>query len=96
MRALELLYDIVGVNSAGVECHPFKGLVGAKVGKFSYTMNRDNTTFKGIDESVLRRMVESGDFNERGRIRMVSSGSTGTSGASALRVVSYRGRLLPL
>ena len=95
-RTLEILDDVVGINEAGVECHPFKGLAGPKRGQFSYTFLNDNTTFKPVDEAELRRMIEAGDFNERGRVRMVPPGSASTSGAGALRVVRYKGRRLPL
>ena len=95
-RTLELLHDVVGINDDGALCHPFKGLAGAKSGCFSYTLNSDNTTFMPISEPDLRRMVESGNFNERGRIRMVPTGATTTSGAGALQVVRYKGRVLPL
>ena len=125
---LELLYDISGINEAGDECHPFKALIGAKRGFFSYTFQSDNTTFAPIGEEELRYLVEVGECDqrvasrcsrpklagperdmlahrerarvqtaiERGRIRMVPVGAVHTSGAGALRVVSYKGHLLPL
>mgnify|MGYP007109773516 CR=1 FL=1 len=95
-RTLELLFDVVGINNAGETCHPFKGVSGKKRGYFSYTLQTENTTFQAIAESDLLRMIEAGEFNERGRVRMVSAGATGTAGAGALRVVSYKGRRLPL
>ena len=95
-RPVELLHDIVGVNQAGEQCYPFKGLAGPKLGHFSYTLQSDNTTFVAIDETELRRLVEAGAFNERGRIRMIPAGVATTSGAAALRVIRYKGRALPL
>jgi len=96
LRELELLEDIVGINEAGEDCHPFKALTGDKRGYFSYTLQSCNTTFKAIGESDLRRMIEAGDFNACGRVRMIPAGSLRTAGAGALRIVRYRGRRLPL
>jgi hypothetical protein len=94
--ALELLEDIVGINEAEELCHPFKGVRGDKRGYFSYTLSNDNTKFAAIGELDLRRMVESGEFNERGRIRMVPAGASSRAGAGGLSVFSYKGRVLPL
>ena len=95
-HTVELLHDVVGINEAGDECHPFKGLAGAKLGYFSYTLQNDNTTFQAVGEPELRRMIEAGEFNDRGRVRMVPAGASSTAGAGALRVARYKGRRLPL
>src|SRR5690348_17336074 len=94
--SVELLHDVIGMNESGDTCHPFKGLSGSKRGQFSYTLQNDNKTFRAVGEPELRRMIEAGEFNERGRVRMIPAGATRTSGAGALRVVSYKGRRLPL
>lgn len=97
MSRLELIHDIIGINADGQICHPFKGLSGPKRGHFSYTLSTtDNTSFAAVAEPELRRMIESGEFNERGRVRMVPANATTTSGAGAMSVVRYKGRALPL
>lgn len=93
---LEFLSDVVGINEAGEECHPFKGIRGDKRGFYSFTLSSDNTTFTAISEPELRRRIEAGEFNSSGRVRMIPAGATSTSGAGALSVVRYKGRTLPL
>lgn len=89
---LDLIHDIVGVNNAGQKCHPFKGIKGDKKGFYSYTLSTDNTTFKPITETELRKKIEDGDFIGQGRIRMIPAGEMKTSGAGALSVFSYLGK----
>lgn len=97
MKPIEQILDIVGINEAGIECHPYKGLKGDKTGYFSYTFKTDsNTDFARATEADLRKLIEGGEFNDRGRIRMVPANALSTSGAGALRVIRYKGRLLPL
>jgi hypothetical protein len=97
MKKLELLHDIVGINDDGVECYPFKGLKGSKRESFSYTFSTtDNTSFQPVNEAGLRRLVEEGEFNTRGRVRMVPANANSTAGAGAMKVVRYKGRALPL
>lgn len=93
---IELLKDVVGTKMAGVERHPVKGIDGDKFGFFSYTFSSDNSTFQPVTEAELRRMIEAGEFNTRGRVRMVPANATTTGGARGLRVRSYKGRQLPL
>lgn len=73
---IEILRDVVGMNNSGEECHPFKGVRGTKKGFYSFTLDSDNSTFKPISEAELRRRIEAGEFNHRGRIRMVPAGAT--------------------
>lgn len=89
---LELIHDIVGINDAGQKCHPFKGVRGEKKGFYSFTFSSDNTTFRPITETELRKKIEDSDFNEVGRIRMIPAGETKTSGAGALSVFTYLGK----
>ena len=93
---IEMIEDIIGKNAAGLVCHPYKYLQGKKKGFFSYTFERDNKTFKGVTEEDLRAMIEAGKFNERGRIFMLPAGSTIVNRNGALRVVRYKGQLLPI
>lgn len=97
MSRLELIPDIIAINKDGEACHPFKGLIGPKCGYFNYTLSTtDSTSFVAISDLELRHMIEDGEFNERGRVRMVPANATSTSGASALSVGRYMGRVLPL
>ncbi len=89
---IEILEDVVGINDDGLECHPFKGLRGDKKGYFSYTLSTDNTTFRPATELQLRKLIEDGEFRDKGRIRMVPKGSATTGGAGALKVQKYNGR----
>ena len=89
---LDLINDVVGYNDAGEKCHPFKGKQGSKKGFYSYTFSSDNSTFKPITETELREKIETGEFNGRGRIRMIPKETTKTSGAGALSVHSYLGK----
>lgn len=95
-KKIELLEDVTGINENGMLCHPFKGLVRDKKGKFSFTLSSDNISFRGVTEMELRELLESGSFNERGRIRMIPFDATSTGGAGALRPISYKGKKLPI
>lgn len=97
MPNIEMIREIVGINKNGEICHPFKGISGAKRGKYSYTLStKDNNSFIAIDEAGLRRMIESGEFNDKGRVRMIPASAKSSSGAGALSIKQYMGRLLPL
>lgn len=89
---LEILEDVIGINHDGVECHPFKGVKGDKKGFYSYTLSTDNKTFKPATEAQLRELIENGEFQSRGRIRMIPKGSKSTGGAGALKVQKYIGK----
>lgn len=89
---LEIIEDIIGINYDGLECHPFKGVKGDKKGFFSYTLSADNTTFKPVNETQLRKLIEDGEFQNKGRIRMIPKGATSTGGAGALKVQKYNGK----
>ncbi len=91
---LELMRDIVGFNRNGNKCHPYKHVKGPKQGRFSFTLSNDNRTFEGISESELRARIENGDFNGKGRIRMVPHDAVNTMDQGALRVRSYKGAVL--
>ena len=92
----EVIVDIVGKNEAGETCHPFKGVRGEKKGFFSYTFLSDNKSFVPTTESELRKKIEAGEFNSRGRIRMIPPGAKSTTGAGALSLVSYKGKKVPI
>lgn len=93
---LELLEDVIGINEAGLVCHPYKYQRGSKKGCFSYTFKTDNKSFQGIEEAGLRALIEDGQFNDVGRIFMVPAGSKNTDGHGALNVIRYKGVRLPI
>ena len=74
ISVLEILEDVSCINDDGLERHPFKGVKGDKKGFFSYTLSSDNTTFKPATEARLRELIEDGEFNNKGRIRMAPKG----------------------
>lgn len=97
MSRLEFLEDVVGLNKSGVKCHPYKGLVGPKKGKFSYTLKtEDNKDFQSATAEELIKLIEAGAFDVRGRIRMLPADGQHSKSNSALSVVSYKGQRLPL
>ena len=94
---IELLEDVIGINSDGLVCHPYKITRGDKRGFFSYTLETDNNLdFKGTNEVELRALIEAGAFNERGRVRMIPAGSVKVEGGKALSVKRYNGIALPV
>lgn len=93
----ELLEDVVGVNQAGLVCHPYKLTRGDKAGQYSYTLETcNNLNYIGVDEAGLRSLIESGAFNEKGRIRMLPAGYLVGAVGNALSVRRYQGKLLPI
>lgn len=88
---LDLKKGIIGLNDDGETCHPYKCIEGDKAGFYSYTLSSNNKTFKPATKSKLREMIEAGDFQSGGRIRMIPLGTTRT-GAGAMKVQSYTGR----
>jgi len=92
-----MLRDIVGSNRSGKICHPFKGSVGVRKGMFSINLKKQNNrSFASVTEDILRSLIERGEFNEGGTIRMVAEDAEYTGGASALRPRMYKGKKLPL
>ena len=93
----ELLEDVVGVNKAGLVCHPYKLTRGQKTGQYSYTLETDsNLDYVGIDEAGLRALIESGAFNGRGRVRMLPAGCPPGATGNALSVRRYQGKRMPI
>jgi|GEM_PF-1341093 len=96
-NSIEMLRDIVGISKSGEICHPFKGRVGVGKGKFSINLKtQNNRSFATVTEAILRSLVEKGEFNDKGTIRMVPKNAKSTGGASALRPRIYKGKKLPL
>ncbi|MDU8541395.1 hypothetical protein [Pseudomonas syringae group sp. J248-6] len=93
---LEVIEDVIGINEAGLVCHPYKFQRGPKKGRFSFTLKSDNKSFEGIDEKTLRSLIEDGHFNETGRIFMVPAGCISVRHHAALNVRRYKGDLIPL
>lgn len=91
---IEIITDIVGKNKKGEICHPYKYRNGARTGLFVYTLS-GNDDFVGVSELGLRELIERGTFNFGGRIRMIPKTAKTTASASALNVISYKGRSLP-
>lgn len=96
MTSFEFLKDVVGINDDNTHCHPYKQTVKGQKGKFSYTFESHNQGFKPATAQELIALIEGGQFDEKGRIRMLPPGSTNTKKNGALRVVLYKGQALPL
>ena len=95
--SIEILRDIVGLSGSGETRHPFKGRAGVNKGKFSINLKKKNDrSFAAVTEEILRSLIEKGEFNESGTIRMVAEDAQYTGGASALRPKIYKGKKLPL
>jgi len=95
--SIKLLKDIVGFNASGATCHPFRVRVGVHKGKFRINLKKRSTgSFASVTEEILLSLIENGEFNDQGTIRMVAKNAHYTGGASALRPRLYKGRKLPL
>jgi hypothetical protein len=95
--SIEILTDIVGVNRSGKICHPYRVRVGVHSAKFSINFKKHkNKSFAAVTESILRSLIEDGEFNKKGTIKMVVKDAQFTSGATALRPRAYKGKKLPL
>ena len=95
--SIEILTDIVGVNRSGEICHPYRVRVGVHSAKFSINFKKQkNKSFAAVTENILRSLIEEGEFNEQGTIKMVVKDAQYTGGASALRPRAYKGKKLPL
>ena len=88
---VDLLKDIIGRNRKGETCHPYKYQRGPMSGMYVYTLT-GNDNFECTDEANLRLLIESGTFNRGGRIRMLPKTAVSTASASAINVISYRGK----
>lgn len=58
---------------------------------YVYTLT-GNDNFECTDEANLRLLIESGTFNRGGRIRMLPKTASSTASASAINVISYKGK----
>lgn len=92
---LELLEDVIGVNRAGLICHPYKFKMGSKKGKFVYTFDPEEEICHGVNEAELRALVESGRFSDGGAIFMVPVGSRNIDRRRLLTPLLYKGEHLP-
>ena len=89
-----MLTDIVG-GEPGAVCHPVAMVKPSKKGLFSFKPNH-RSAYRAVSESKLRLMIERGDFDRSGSVRMVSPSAKSSACAPALRVRSYKGKRLPL
>ncbi|MBA1195584.1 hypothetical protein G7011_00455 [Pseudomonas plecoglossicida] len=93
----KLFEEVIGINTAGLVCHPYKLVKGEKAGKYSYTLETDNNlNFIGTDEAGLRALIEAGEFDTKGRVRMLPAGAPPGTAGNALSVRRYKGKLLPI
>ena len=95
MSSFEFLYDVVGVNDDGIECHPYKQVVAGQKGKFSYSFESHNRDFKPATTAELISLIEDGKFDGKGKIRMLPPNSQNTKNNGAMRVAFYKGRTPP-
>ena len=88
---IELLTDVIGKNTNGEICLPYQYQRGPMTGKYVYTLS-GNEKFECTDEASLRILIETGMFNRGGRIRMLPKTASSTASASAINVISYKGK----
>jgi hypothetical protein len=93
---LEVLEDVIGINRAGLICHPYKFKLGSKKGRYIYTFNPEERIFHEASEVDLRVLIENGLFNAGGGIFMVPAGSKNIDRRCVLSVLRYKGELLPI
>jgi hypothetical protein len=91
---LELLEDVIGINRAGLICHPYKFKMGSKKGKFVYTFDPEEMVCLGMNEAELRALIEAGRFSNGGAIFMVPAGSRNIDRRRLLTVLRYKGEPL--
>jgi hypothetical protein len=97
LDSIEIMTDIVGVNRSGEICHPYRVRVGVHNAKFSINFKKQkNKSFAAVTESILRSLIEEGEFDEKGTIKMIVKDAQYTGGATALRPRAYKGEKLPL
>lgn len=92
---LKLITDIVGKNSSGETCHPYQFKRPPHTGLYSYSFD-GNDNYQYCDEAELRKLIEAGKFNTRGRIRMVPTGDDTLKRSGAMSVQKYKDMFLPL
>jgi hypothetical protein len=95
MSSFEFLYDVVGINDDGIECHPYKQTVAGQKGRFSYSFESHNRGFKPATATDLIALIEDGRFDQKGKIRMLPPDSKNTGNNGAMRVAFYKGQELP-
>lgn len=54
---IEILLDVIGKNSKGAICHPYKYQRGPMTGMYVFTLN-GNDSFQPTNEENLRKMIE--------------------------------------
>ncbi|WP_415760273.1 HNH endonuclease [Pseudomonas sp. LT1P18] len=95
MSGFEFLEDVVGVNDDNIRCHPYKHTVRGQKGKFSYSFATHNRGFIPATAAELIELIEDGQFDEKGKIRMLPLGSKDTKNNGAMRVQIYKGKPKP-
>ncbi|MFR0673122.1 HNH endonuclease [Enterobacterales bacterium AW_CKDN230030176-1A_HGKHYDSX7] len=95
MSSFEFLDDVVGINDEGIRCHPYKHTVAKQKHRFSYSFETHNRGFKPATAEELIAMIENGQFDKKGKIRMLPPDSTNTKKNGAMRVEIYKGKNSP-
>lgn len=95
MSRFEFLEDVVGLNDDDIHCHPYKHTVRGQKGKFSYSFATHNRDFIPATATELIELIEDGQFDGKGKIRMLPPDSKDTKNNGAMRVVLYKGQRLP-
>ncbi|MNG18831.1 hypothetical protein D3C84_1029340 [compost metagenome] len=58
-------------DSTGKKLHPYKGERGEKKGLFSVNFTNDTNNYQGMTEAELIKAITSGQFKDRGTVRML-------------------------
>lgn len=91
----KVITDIVGKNTNGETCHPYQLSRKPHAGLYSYSFE-GNDCYQYCDESELRKLVEDGEFNTKGTIRMAPAGDDNLKRSAAMSVYKYKDMFLPL
>ena len=95
MSRFEFFEDVVGLNDDDTHCHPYKHTVRGQKGKFSYSFETHNRGFMPATAAELIALIEDGQFDGKGKIRMLPLDSKDTKNNGAMRVVLYKGQQMP-
>lgn len=94
MNVSAYFLDLWAELKDGTRVYPYKGVLGNKKGLFSVNFTNDNKQFRGVTESELISLVESGRFSSRGVIRMLPLDAKPGSERNAFSPTHYRGEQL--
>ncbi len=92
LKESDYFLDVWSFDKNGTKVHPYKGERGNKQGLYSVNFTNDTNNFHGMTEKQLIDAILSGEFKDRGTIRMLPLNAKPGSERNAFGPKFYKGK----